>query len=272
MRIARIVLAVAVALSLDARAQSVVTDAAPSVAPPAACVPDCRGGFTCVAGRCISACNPSCAQGEACVGHGICERRAPEDRSVVAPAISQLPAPAAAVPRSASVDSNLAFHLNLLGLAQLGPTIALEMGGRTTSLSLRFRAMNAGALSYVIIAKSYDDQTLGFSYGLAAALRFYLGGGGNMRGFFVSPGVEYVSTRVEEESSIAYNTRLVIPELEIGYRWVFGSFLVDVGGGVGYAIVTDANSELLVDGATFYANDAKSQPGALGTVSIGAFF
>jgi hypothetical protein len=32
----------------------------------AACVPECRSGYICHAGRCVSACNPPCAQGERC--------------------------------------------------------------------------------------------------------------------------------------------------------------------------------------------------------------
>ncbi len=31
-----------------------------------ACVPDCRDGYTCHRGQCISACNPGCGEGEVC--------------------------------------------------------------------------------------------------------------------------------------------------------------------------------------------------------------
>ncbi len=36
------------------------------------CEPDCRDGFTCVRGACVSACNPPCGAGERCTGAGEC--------------------------------------------------------------------------------------------------------------------------------------------------------------------------------------------------------
>src|SRR4029078_6574720 len=56
---------------------------APSgVAPPSsepsankACVPDCRSGFPCPAGECVSACNPPCPGGEECEASGRCAAR-----------------------------------------------------------------------------------------------------------------------------------------------------------------------------------------------------
>ncbi len=36
------------------------------------CVPECRDGFTCVDGECVSACNPPCNEGERCSGDGFC--------------------------------------------------------------------------------------------------------------------------------------------------------------------------------------------------------
>ena len=50
--------AVALGASTTAQAQS--------------CVPDCREGFTCVDGECVSACNPPCNEGERCSGDGFC--------------------------------------------------------------------------------------------------------------------------------------------------------------------------------------------------------
>lgn len=34
------------------------------------CVPECRAGFTCVSGSCVSACNPPCGRNERCSGSG----------------------------------------------------------------------------------------------------------------------------------------------------------------------------------------------------------
>jgi hypothetical protein len=37
-----------------------------SPAAPAACIPECRNGFVCREGECVSACNPGCAENEVC--------------------------------------------------------------------------------------------------------------------------------------------------------------------------------------------------------------
>lgn len=49
--------------------------AAPS--PQSACVPQCRSGYMCYQGQCISACNPACAAGETCTESGECVATAP---------------------------------------------------------------------------------------------------------------------------------------------------------------------------------------------------
>ena len=36
------------------------------------CVPECRDGFACIDGECVSACNPPCNEGERCSGDGFC--------------------------------------------------------------------------------------------------------------------------------------------------------------------------------------------------------
>lgn len=38
----------------------------------APCTPDCRTGFMCLNGRCVSRCNPPCASGEQCTDQGEC--------------------------------------------------------------------------------------------------------------------------------------------------------------------------------------------------------
>jgi hypothetical protein len=270
-----------------------------------ACVPACRDGYVCIDGACVSACNPPCADDERCVGRGVCERRdqhpaavaptvAPSNPTVppgsptiaptspvaptalassASPIASVPPIAALAIPQSPSAESNVALHVNLLGLLELGPTAALELGGKTASLSFRFRAINAGALSYVIVADSSSGEVLEFSYGIAAALRIYTGVRGNMRGFFWGPALEFVHTRVVDDESVGYTTELIIPELELGYRWAFGHFLVEVGGGIGYGIVTKATTEPLSEGGSYASpNEAENGANALGTVSVGTFF
>jgi hypothetical protein len=48
-------------------------DAPNAQAQPQACVPDCRTGFVCIDGGCVSACNPPCAEGERCNADGECD-------------------------------------------------------------------------------------------------------------------------------------------------------------------------------------------------------
>ncbi len=49
----------------------------PAVSPAAAteplCRPNCRSGFTCIGGQCVSLCNPGCGVGEVCTSYGACE-------------------------------------------------------------------------------------------------------------------------------------------------------------------------------------------------------
>lgn len=40
-----------------------------------ACLPDCRSGYTCIQGACVSACNPPCAADEICTAQASCELR-----------------------------------------------------------------------------------------------------------------------------------------------------------------------------------------------------
>jgi hypothetical protein len=42
-----------------------------------ACVPDCRDGYTCHRGECVSACNPGCGDGEVCNADGECLATSP---------------------------------------------------------------------------------------------------------------------------------------------------------------------------------------------------
>jgi hypothetical protein len=41
------------------------------------CRPQCRTGFTCLSGACVSACNPACAPNQTCTANGECVNEAP---------------------------------------------------------------------------------------------------------------------------------------------------------------------------------------------------
>jgi hypothetical protein len=86
--------------------------------------------------------------------------------------------------------------------------------------------------------------------------------------------VEYMSTHVDDDRQ-AYKSTFVIPQIEGGYRWVWGSFLMDVGAGVGYAINTAKTTERLPgvsSSSTLYANTAEDAVYGLAMLDIGFFF
>jgi hypothetical protein len=55
---------------------------AQSTAREATCRPSCRSGYTCIAGRCVSACNPPCDAGEVCTKAGQCEAKPVAEKKV----------------------------------------------------------------------------------------------------------------------------------------------------------------------------------------------
>ncbi len=63
----------------------------PPVHPPAqpspalVCEPDCSPGYTCLRGKCVSACNPLCEAGERCGADRICHPVAPVPQPPAAP-------------------------------------------------------------------------------------------------------------------------------------------------------------------------------------------
>ncbi|HMJ16242.1 MAG TPA: hypothetical protein VK524_32735 [Polyangiaceae bacterium] len=61
------------------------------------CVPQCRSGFLCVQGQCISACNPPCASHDQCTPNGECIAPGPAAQSSLPPQAAA-PAPPPAYP------------------------------------------------------------------------------------------------------------------------------------------------------------------------------
>lgn len=60
---------------------------------PAVCEPDCSPGYTCLRGKCVSACNPLCAAGERCGVDRICHAvsASPAPGPIDAPSHPSLP-------------------------------------------------------------------------------------------------------------------------------------------------------------------------------------
>jgi hypothetical protein len=61
---------------------------------------------------------------------------------------------------------------------------------------------------------------------------------GNMRGLYGGAALEYafVETRDDTVDFARYRTHALIPQLDFGYRWAFGSFFVGASAKLGLAI------------------------------------
>lgn len=124
-----------------------------------------------------------------------------------------------------------------LGQEKLGPRI--EFGSSTTVL-LGLHFFNTGALSYAVLAG--DDEELNFSIGGSIGLRHYFDARGAQAGPYVGGFAEYASITVTDDSDdlARYDRLVLIPAFDAGYRWVWGNFLLDLGGHLGAAFVTVA--------------------------------
>ncbi len=81
--------------SLFVVASTMVTEVARAEPDPAvSCQPACRSGYTCVEGRCVSACNPPCAANEVCATGGACVTSAPAVSYAETVKVAATPAPA----------------------------------------------------------------------------------------------------------------------------------------------------------------------------------
>lgn len=178
---------------------------------------DCKGARVCEAGRCVDPA-PRADPGPA---------PAPAPASTAVPPPASPPA-AAGMPTADAPLSRTNFHFSVLGLLQFGLAPELEFGG-ATSFFVRARFFNTGLLSYYAIPSSNDKLNWGFGAGIG--FRFYPLGNGSMRGFQVGGVLEwaYTSTTDDHSDYAQYLTHSLIPALDVGYRWVFGKFLIGVG-------------------------------------------
>lgn len=204
---------------------------------PDQCVPDCRTGYLCLHGQCVSKCNPVCFDGEICTDEGECVLR------------PQVEAPI--VQRDRHADSIVNLHMDALGMLQFGLTPTLEIGKKFSGY-LRVRPLNTGLASYYLLDRNHDD----FQWGLGGALGMHVfsAGRGNMRGVFGGPALEYVFVRQRDGlyDRAVYGTHALIPQLDAGYRWAFGRLLLGLGGRVGLSIPVGAfDWALKPNGCTF---------------------
>jgi hypothetical protein len=186
------------------------------------CMPDCRSGYVCVQRQCVSACNPLCPEGQVCTADGQCIAGSePEEQA----------APA----RDPSLDSIVNVHFDVLGMLQFGLTPTVEFGKRIAGYA-RLRLPNTGLMSYVLVPRG--DAEFHWGLGGAVGVHFFSSREATMRGVFGGLGFEYLFMRTREEQKhyAAYGTHALIPQLDLGYRWGFGSFLLGMGGRIGLSI------------------------------------
>ena len=141
--------------------------------------------------------------------------------------------PASVVQPSASPlapTGDSSFHVDVLGLFQFGLAPTLEWGQDSTVL-LRARLMNLGALSYLI--SDADDEEFISGLGVSVQWRKYLGTG-TQNGPFFGGGIEAMYTQTE--GADVYETTYVVPQFEAGDRWHTGGSFSGVSAFVGLAV------------------------------------
>jgi hypothetical protein len=166
------------------------------------------------------------------------------------------------------------FHINLLGVLVFGTTATAEIGGEHIGVGARLRWINSGVYARTQIPMSKDEEMV-FSYGGGIGARYYTASAGPLSGLFVGPALEVAHTRLENSvARIATVTSLVIPQVEAGYRWRFGSWLVGLGAAAGYALVLSRSVDD-IDGGTnssLYKNTAENKVYGSILGDVGLFF
>lgn len=235
------------------------------------CVPSCRSGYLCHEGSCISACNPPCSESETCSSDGACRSRASsQDKNE-----SHVPSDGHPERMNRQTPSGWAnVHVNALGLLQFGLNPRLELGRKTTFL-LGTHFFNSGALSYVLLPG--DDEFFDLGIGGNVGLRHYLGRDGPI-GAYLGVFLEYAFVRtVDDVDDLAsYERQVLIPAVDVGYRWTWGNFLLDVGALVGVGVPFAGNDVPLGPSGCVYEDSCNVELGtrffATGIVDVGFFF
>jgi hypothetical protein len=215
-----------VALGTDARSAPPAPVATPQRTPSGVCEPECRAGYMCLHGQCVSACNPVCGADEICTAEGECAPRPAEQ-------------PVAAVPverRDPSADSRVNLHLNAVGPLQFGLNPTIELGKKWSGY-LSVTPLNTGMSCYLLLGHDQGDR---FRWGLAATVGthvFFLNKG-NMRGLYAGAALGYAFVRTQDKKyDLAnYATHVLIPQVDVGYRWAFGNFLLGLGAQFGVSV------------------------------------
>ena len=159
-----------------------------SAADAQSCTPECRKGFVCSNGTCVSACNPPCAAGETCSANLECLSAAP---APAAPAsASTAPTPAAAPPPAAAAPSPAVEPPEGSGAAGGSGVVPHVIGGVAFAPRLLLSPFGSGklecdgALCSPASGDDYDHKT---DFGLGIDVLFKVG-----QSLRLGPGIAYL--------------------------------------------------------------------------------
>ncbi len=212
----------------------------PALAP--ACQPPCREGFTCVQGRCLSACNPPCDARERCSAEGRCLAAEPAVAPVpVAPAV---PAPPPPPPSEQAPASAPSWELGVAAGVLLPGEVSTESATLDTSAGLLLRASADFHLvprfslgPYALYASTTVGATDGRVIALGAALKGYFALGQSVS---LRPGVAlaYQLSKVQSGTDsatglgVAALLELAMPVASSVNGFLHLSFLSQPSGGI----------------------------------------
>lgn len=125
---------------------------------PAACVPGCRSGYTCVQGQCVSVCNPPCGAGETCTAARECVLSAQPGAVREAPPV-EAPSPGGGI--AMAVTGGVLLGVGVLALLS---TIYFWMDGLDLGDPPEERSMSSEDARHIVVGGMLTV------FGLAAAI------------------------------------------------------------------------------------------------------
>ena len=107
------------------------------------CMPQCRAGFTCVSGECVSACNPACPAGHVCASDGACIPEAVLNAPAPAMCSPACPAGMVCSPAGSCVVPGTIVGPTYAPAAPIVPTFDRRMAAKASSRGV-FSLVSAG--------------------------------------------------------------------------------------------------------------------------------
>lgn len=95
------------------------------------CLPACRAGYTCIEGKCVSACNPPCGADETCTAAGQCESKTPPAAAAAAPVPIAVNVMMPAAPTTPA-DPGWATGAGAFGVVAAAGALGLAVGSELT--------------------------------------------------------------------------------------------------------------------------------------------